>query len=57
MLGQEVARLADEVQEAGYHEIRWNGTNTNGIAVGTGLYFCRVQAGDFVETKKMLLLK
>ncbi len=61
-LGQEVARLADEVQAAGYHEVRWEGTNTGGLAVGTGVYFYRMDAvGEdgtrFVRTDKMLLLK
>jgi hypothetical protein len=56
-LGQEVARLADEVQEAGYHEVRWNGTNGSGMPVSTGMYFYRMKAGDFVDIKKMLLLK
>jgi hypothetical protein len=56
-LGQEVARLADEVQEAGYHEVRWNGTNGSGTPVSTGIYFYRMRAGDFVDIKKMLLLK
>jgi hypothetical protein len=56
-VGQEVARLADEVQEAGYHEVRWNGTNGSGMPVSTGIYFYRMRAGNFVDTKKMILVK
>jgi hypothetical protein len=57
LLGQEVARLVDELQESGYHEVRWNGNNATGTAVGTGVYIYRIQAGDFVETRKMIFLK
>jgi len=57
LLGQEVVRLADEDQSQGFHEIRWDGRNSNGVSVGTGVYIYRIQAGDFVEAKKMTLLK
>jgi len=57
VLGQEVATLVDGIQPAGYHVIRWNGTSAAGAAVGSGVYFFRIQAGDFVEMKKMMLLK
>jgi len=57
VLGQEVATLVDGIQPAGYHVIRWNGTSATGAAVGSGVYFFRIQAGDFVEMKKMMLLK
>jgi hypothetical protein len=57
LLGQEVARLADEEQEAGFHEIRWDGRSSSGTAVGSGVYIYRIQAGDIVQTKKMILLK
>ncbi len=57
VLGQEVAALVDGIQPAGYHVIQWNGTSAAGVAVGSGVYFFRIQAGDFVEMKKMMLLK
>jgi len=56
-LGQRVTTLIDGTLEAGYHQIRWNGTESNGREVAAGVYFYRLQAGDFVKTKKMLLLK
>jgi hypothetical protein len=56
-LGQEVAQLADEMQDAGYHQMRWNGTNRNGLPVSTGVYFYRLRAEGFVDIKKMLLVK
>jgi flagellar hook assembly protein FlgD len=56
-LGQRVRTLVDRVEAAGPHAITWDGTNTSGQAVSTGVYFYRFQAGDHVETRKMLLLK
>jgi hypothetical protein len=57
MLGQEVARLVDEVQSEGYHVVRWDGRAGNGATATSGVYFYRIQAEGFVETKKMVLLK
>jgi hypothetical protein len=61
ILGQEVARLVDGVESAGYHEVAWVGTNTKGVAAASGLYFYKLEAsGDgkvFTDIKKMLLLK
>jgi flagellar hook assembly protein FlgD len=57
VLGQEVARIVDEAQTEGYYDVRWNGTNESGGIVGTGVYFFRIHAGDFTETRKMLLVK
>ena len=51
-LGREVSRLVDSHLGAGYHEVTWNATN-----VSSGIYFYRLQAGDFVQTRKMVLLK
>ena len=55
--GQEVKRLVNSAQEAGYHSIVWNGTNLSGAKAAAGIYFYQIQAGEFVRTKKMLLLK
>ena len=52
LLGQEVANLVDEFQQAGTYQITWNGNN-----LSSGIYFYRLQAGDFVQTRKMVLLK
>ena len=57
LAGQEVARLVNSAQEAGYHSIIWNGTNFTGAQAAAGIYFYQIQAGGFVRTKKMLLLK
>ena len=50
-LGQEITSLVNEHKEAGYYQATWNAN------VPSGIYFCRLQAGEYVETKKMILLK
>jgi hypothetical protein len=56
-LGQELAQPVDEEQGQGFYEVRWNGTNREGLAVGSGIYFYRIVAGDYVETRKMALVR
>ncbi|MBM2840638.1 MAG: hypothetical protein HW412_1166 [Bacteroidetes bacterium] len=51
-LGQQVAQLVSEQQQAGYHEAVFRGDQ-----LASGVYFYRIQAGDFVQTKKLLLLR
>jgi hypothetical protein len=52
MLGREVAVLVDRTKETGYHEVQFEGRG-----LSSGVYFYRLQAGDFVATKRLLLLK
>jgi len=52
ILGQRVAGLVDGKQKAGYKTARWDATSFS-----SGIYFYRLQAGDFVQTRKMVLLK
>ena len=49
--------MVDGHFEAGNYVIQWNGKDLNGRPVASGIYFYRLQAGEFTETKKMLLLK
>ena len=51
-LGREVTRLVYGHLGAGYHEVTWNASN-----YASGIYFYRLQAGEFVQTRKMVLLK
>ncbi|MEJ2627994.1 MAG: T9SS type A sorting domain-containing protein, partial [bacterium] len=57
MLGQQVKTLTDRTYLKGNHEIVWDGKNAFGETVTSGIYFVRIRAGDFVENKKMLLIK
>jgi hypothetical protein len=57
ILGQKVVMLADAVREAGYHQVVWDGRDRNGVPCAAGVYFYRLEANDFVSTKKMVLLK
>jgi lysophospholipase L1-like esterase len=56
-LGQEVRRLVDRRQSAGYHLVMWDGRDERGKPVPSGIYHYRLQAGDFVTTKKMVMAK
>jgi hypothetical protein len=57
VLGQKVKVLKDEVEEAGYKTLTWDGKDETGSEVASGIYFYRLQAKNFVKCKKMLLLK
>ena len=52
VLGNEIETLASEVKPAGTYEIHWNAAN-----LPSGIYFYQLEAGRFVETKKMVLMK
>jgi hypothetical protein len=52
MLGNEVATLVNESKTAGEYEVEFNAAT-----IASGIYFYRLQAGDFVETKRMMLMK
>ena len=55
--GQLIAELANKSYPAGYHFVQWNGTDSKGAQVSSGVYFYSVEAGDFHAFKKMLLVK
>ena len=52
VLGSEVATLVNEEKHIGTYELNWNAANLQ-----SGVYFYRLKAGSFVETKKMILIK
>jgi hypothetical protein len=55
--GQVVKTLVDGVMEKGRHRIEWDGTNDSGKKAASGIYFFRLDAGDFSQTRKMTLLR
>ena len=61
MLGREVATLVDEFQQAGNHNSQFSISNLpagrQGSQLSSGIYFYTIKSGNFVETKKMVLMK
>jgi len=57
MMGRIVNNLVSSQQNAGYKSIQWNATNDAGQPVSAGLYLYTIQAGEFKQAKKMVLLK
>jgi flagellar hook assembly protein FlgD len=55
--GKLVRVLLDGVRGYGRHEVEWNGTDSLGNRVGSGVYFYRLEAGSFRQSMKMLLVK
>ncbi|MFH1069292.1 MAG: FlgD immunoglobulin-like domain containing protein [Candidatus Glassbacteria bacterium] len=55
--GQIVRTLVDQPQAAGAYNVNWDGTDSQGRRISSGVYFYRLQAGDFVSTRKMVVLK
>ena len=52
LLGIEIETLVNEEKPVGTYELNWNAAN-----LPSGVYFYRLQAGDFIQTRKMILLK
>ncbi len=57
MLGREVKTLINQTQDAGYKSVIWDATNDYGKPVSAGIYLYQIQAGQYISTKKMVLLK
>ena len=57
MLGNVIKQLASEVQNSGHNSIQWDATNYQGQPVSAGVYLYSIDAGEFRQTKKMILLK
>ena len=55
--GKLVKTLANEVMPGGYYTVEWDGTNDHAASVAAGIYFYRLNAGEFVQTRKMIYLK
>ncbi len=57
LAGQVVRTLVHEAQRPGYYSVRWDGKDVLGKPLASGVYLCRLQAGDFTATKKMVVLR
>ncbi|MDZ7342887.1 MAG: hypothetical protein ONA90_00065, partial [candidate division KSB1 bacterium] len=57
VLGELVRTLVDEMKLPGQYKVSWDGKNDAGVPVSGGLYIYRLQAGEFSESKRMLMLK
>lgn len=57
VVGERVTTLIDRFLTAGKYSVMWDGSNAAGKPVSSGMYFYRLKAGDFVDTKKMMLVK
>jgi len=57
ILGEKVKSLFYGILTSGRHSISWDGTNEKGKTAGTGIYFYRVKSGEYIQVRKMMLLK
>ncbi len=57
VLGRYVKTLVNQTQEAGFKSVIWNATNDHGKQVSAGVYLYQIRAGEFVQARKMVLLK
>mgnify|MGYP003959989015 FL=1 len=55
--GRTVYNTLDEAKQAGYYQMKWNGTDSDGNQVKSGMYFTEIQAGEYRKVVKMLYLK
>ena len=57
LIGREVTQLVNATQEAGFKSVLWDATDSYGKSVSAGVYLYQIRAGEFVQTRKMVLLK
>ena len=64
LLGREVMKLVDAIQDAGFKSVEWNPADNLGKSLASGLYFCRMEAVDlsnpvnsFVQVRKMVYIR
>ena len=58
ILGERIFSLVNNVvQNAGPHSAIWNGLNSSGARAASGIYIYRIKAGNFISSRKMILLK
>ncbi len=57
LTGQKITTLVSQKQSAGSYKVTWDGTNSSGARVSSGVYMYRIEAGDHVANRKMILIK
>jgi flagellar hook assembly protein FlgD len=57
MMGQEVRRLVDREQGAGYYTVAWEGKDERDNSVQSGIYLCRIKTEKYSSMKKLVLVK
>jgi len=57
ILGQEVATLVEEYKKAGFYTVQWDSQDRYGNSLASGIYFYRMIAGQFVRSKKLVLVR
>jgi hypothetical protein len=57
ILGRQARTLVNEMKPAGRHRVTWNGRDAQGLALPSGIYLYKIQAGEFEAVRKMLLAK
>jgi len=57
ILGKEITTLVENKLSAGKYIVTWDGTASDGRKVSSGIYLYRIDAGNFTETRIMILLK
>ena len=55
--GNIVKKIVDQIETSGFKSVQWNGTNNKGQSASAGAYIYVIEAGDFRQTNKMILLK
>jgi flagellar hook assembly protein FlgD len=57
VLGREIVQLMTGEQAAGQYRVRWDGRDRYGNQVPSGIYFYRIEAGEFKQVRKMVLVR
>ena len=57
LTGQSIRTLVDGVVSGGAHTVVWDGRDASGEPVGSGVYLVRLEAGDFIDSRRMMLLR
>jgi len=55
--GVKLKTLINEIRDAGYHEVSWNGKDSYGKNIPSGVYLYRIHAGEFFQVRKMVLVR